>query len=73
MTPAHLVQVEDRTAGAVLTCHGCTWTATIDTGVGRPLEADEYRTMRSEALVLRDAHQYPALRIGIVTIVRGES
>lgn len=34
---------------------------------------DEYRTMRSEALVLRDAHQYPALRIGIVTIVRGES
>ncbi len=69
LIPEHLVQIEDRTAGAVLTCHGCRWTATIDTGAGHPIDGDDYAAMRREALALRDSHQWPALRFGVVEYV----
>ncbi len=53
-----MVEIRHRTAAATVVCHTCPWTASIDTGKGRPLDADEYAALAHEAGTLADRHRY---------------
>ena len=65
LIPEHLVEMRDTTGGTVLHCHACAWKRTL-TASESPLDLDTYQQVRHEAMLLRDRHQYPALRFGIL-------
>ena len=66
MTPAHLVEMRDTTGGVVLTCHGCTTFRCELIASEQPLDLDTYAQVRTEAMAIRDMHQYPACQFGVV-------